>query len=151
MARFFSIIISGTGPLGATSIYLTHNGMVGGRVCQTEIPEADILISASSGNTTVGNTGAPFTEKPLAAGKGRAFRIRFPKDCPSTLYSLLRTLIDYVDAQNTELRLQASGTPGSIDVQFTPNHAPVPIGFTGFSTANVKGLELRGITAAVNP
>lgn len=149
MSKYFAINLSGTGPSGAVSIYITHNGLVGGRTCKTELPEADLLITANPGNTTVGNSGNPFTEKPLVAGQGIPFTLRIP-NCPSALYTQLRTLIDYVDLHEAEIRMTATGVPGNIDVDFSPNHAPVPIGFDSFSTGNVKGVQIRGIVSDVN-
>lgn len=149
MSRFYQIAIIGTDGGGAHTYYLTSNGLVGGRACKTHIPEAADLLTPHSGNTTVAADGTPFTEKPLTAGKGRAFQIQIDW-LPTAVYSNLKTLIDYCVEHDTALRVTASGEPGSIDVDVSPNFAPVPIDPAGFTDSYIKGLTLRFITVEVN-
>lgn len=150
MSKYFLINISGTGPGGAVSIYLTSNGLVGGRRCKTEIPNADLLLTPNVGNTTICSDGQPFTEFPLTAGKGRPFDVRIEQN-KTTVYDDLKELIDFVDADpGATLRLTAAGEPGNIDVDFRPNHSPIPLGFGTFSTDYIKAIVIRGITTAFN-
>lgn len=153
MARHYLINISGTGPGGPTSIYLTTDGLVGGVRCKTRVPEADTLLTPATGNTTTASDGSPFTEKPLTAGKGRPFTIEIP-NCKIPVYDDLKELIDYVVDQNADLQVVFSGgDTDDIDVQATPNFAPVPIGIArekAFSPGIIKNVTLRFITTAFN-
>lgn len=149
MSRFYLIHLTGTGSAGAVSIYLTSDGLIGGRRCKTRIPNANQLLNPHSGNTTVAASGSPFTEKPLNAGKGRPFAIQIDWIL-TPRYLALKDLIDNSTANNIDIRITAVGEPGSIDVNATPNFAPDPYDLESFRDDTIKGLELRFITTAVN-
>lgn len=149
MSRYYEIHISGTGPGGAVSIYLTHNGNTGGRPCKNTVVGVGGLLTPESGNTTVASDGTPFNEKPLTAGKGRPFEIQ-TEWTPTAVYDDLKELIDYCVEQATAVTIEGTGEPGDFDVDAVPNFAPTPIDFDGFSTDVVKGLKLRFITSALN-
>lgn len=149
MSRFYLIHLTGTGSAGAVSIYLTSDGLIGGRRCKTTIDGAAALLNPQSGNTTVAASGSPFTEKPLIAGRGRPFAIKIDW-IPTARYLTLKDLIDNSATNNLDITITAAGEPGSINVNAIPNFAPGPYDLESFRDDTIKGLELRFITTAVN-
>lgn len=149
MARFYLLHITGTGPSGAVSIYLTDDGTSTGRPCKNTIENLQSLLTPISGNTTVADDGSPFTEKPLTSGKGRPFVIVIPWS-RTAVYTSIKTLIDYCVAQGTAVRVVGTNGPAGFDVDASPNFAPVPLGFDSFNIDSVKGTRLALITSLVH-
>ena len=143
MARSFKISISD----GLTTVWLTSDGLEGGRPCRTQIPGIAGLYEDVSGNTTVAAGGVPFTEKPLTNGGGRDFDIIIP-NCPTARYNDLDALKSaLVDAAGLAT-LTFDGEPGTIEVVAIPRFDPIPLDFdSGFNTDNMRGVIFRFKTA----
>lgn len=146
MAKYWLVRIQGTGSGGAVSIYLTRDGLVTGAPCKIAFPAADVILSPVAGNTTVGNTGDPFTEFPLVATGGRTFEIT-AAFMATTVFEDLKELIDFVVSEGTNLTITATGEPGTISAEAKPDHAPIPLGFDSFVTNQIRNVKIRLKTA----
>jgi hypothetical protein len=150
MSKYYQVQISGTGPGGAVSIYLTSTGANGGRPCKTSVVGLAGLLTPDSGNTTVASNGSPFNERPLTAGKGRPFEILSRFVPINAVYDDLKELIDYVVEQGTVVTIEGTGEPGNFDVDAIPHFNPYPIEWDDFGADVLKGLKLRFIVSEVN-
>ncbi len=133
---------------GATTVWLTSDGLNTGRRCRTLIPQMAALIEPESGNTTVAAGGSPFTETPLSEGGGRPFEINIP-NCPPARYTALRNLFTAAGPAGEFTIDFDDGTPGDVTVTGIQHYNPEPIGFEEWGTTVVRNVKLRFITTPV--
>lgn len=143
MARFYKIKIG--------SIYLTDNGLVGGRPCKVAVDGAAALLLPSQGNVAVGSDGTPFREKPLTpTGGGRGFTI-VAAWMKKTVYDALKTALDAAAAANSDFNVTGDGVPGDFDVDAIPFDNPQYLSFGGFTGADtLKDVRISLITTSIN-
>lgn len=143
MARFYKLKIG--------SIYLTDNGLTGGRPCKVTVEGVAGLLSPDQGNVAVGADGTPFREKPLTpTGGGRPIAIvaAFMK---KTVYDSLKTALDSAAAGNAEFNVTGVGVPGDFDVDAIVFDNPQYLAAEGFTGADVlKNVRISLMTTAIN-
>jgi hypothetical protein len=147
MAKEYLISITGNVASVPTTVWLTRDGTNTGARCRTDVPNADALFAANSGNTTVASGGVPWTERPLANGGGRPIEIHFRGTlAASGLFASLKALIADADANDGEFTITFAGDPGSVTVLAAINYAPVPFSWGKFAGGRIKDVVARFIT-----
>lgn len=151
MSKYFRVSISGTGPSGAETYWLTTDATETGKPCKVAIPEAANLIEGSTANTSRASDGTPSTERPLIEGKGINFDIQ-AANVNTDLYGDLVAFLAFNEAAHTSFQVTGSGEPGSFDVQAVKYYdgSGSPVTWDGFTSGNIKSLRIRLITTAIN-
>lgn len=142
MARFYKVKIG--------SIFLTDNGLTGGRPCKTEVTNAPALIAPNIGNVSIAANGVGFREIPLSpTGAGRPFTITIPF-VTSAVFGSLKTALDAAAAAGSILNITGDGLPGNFDVDADVFDNPVYLSWGSFSGDYVKNVVMSFLTRTIN-
>lgn len=140
MARFYRLQLE--------TVYLTHNGLTGGRPCKLRIAGLAGLRVAYGGQTAPSADGTPYTVA-FARAKGQTLTVTVSA-LPSGVYESLVTLINQAIANNTTITAIGDGNEGDFNLELMPA-MPEPIALSGeFSNDVLRNVGLNFIVYGVN-
>lgn len=131
------------------SLYLTHNGLVGGDPCRTIVTGLDASALDKDGQITQAADGTPYAFIGDQAGIGSIVRIQ-PAVLTTSVFASLKTMFNTAIAGSLTINAVITGDTGSFDLECLPAF-PKPIEFSGeFFNGNLYGVSINIVVVSFN-
>lgn len=142
MARFNTIKIG--------SVWLTDDGLSGGKPCKTEVSGVDRLRPTRTGFTRTALSGQPYNFVMPNEGKGVVLVIR-PYVLTESVFNQLQNGLDGSTQSGVAINVTLNGDTGDFDLECAPL-LPQQMEFSGkFSNGRIFDVTINLVVVSINP